>query len=172
MDASEAGRHGRESRLARRTAHLLAALCTAGALAAIPAPGPAAEPTAGQEIQFRHAVDDQPLDLPPRPGEQLTEAVKQFRRTGVNPYAGDEGALAEGKKLYAQWCQSCHLPDGSGRMGPSLIDEEYYYPRVPTDIGLFEIIYGGATGAMQPFGRRMTQDQILKLMVYVRSLKK
>jgi cytochrome c-L len=38
---------------------------------------------------------------------------------------------------------------------------------------MFEIIYGGASGAMQSFARRgLTQDQILRIMAYVRSLKK
>jgi hypothetical protein len=44
--------------------------------------------------------------------------------------------------------------------------------RFTTDKGMFEIIYGGATGAMQGFGNRLTQDQILQVMAYVRSLKK
>jgi cytochrome c-L len=43
---------------------------------------------------------------------------------------------------------------------------------VTTDKGMFEIVYGGATGAMQPMGKRLTQDQILRIIAYVRSLKK
>ena len=40
------------------------------------------------------------------------------------------------------------------------------------DVGLFEVIYGGATGAMQAFGNRLTQDEILKMMAFIDSLKK
>jgi mono/diheme cytochrome c family protein len=29
------------------------------------------------------------------------------------PYKGDPNVLAEGKKFYDQWCQSCHMPDGN-----------------------------------------------------------
>ena len=33
---------------------------------------------------------------------------------------------------------------------------------------MFEILYGGASGAMQSFARRgMTQDQMLKIIAYV-----
>ena len=64
------------------------------------------------------------------------------------------------------------MPDGSGRIGPSFIGETHHYPRFTTDKGMFEIVYGGATGAMQGFGNRLTQDQILRVMAYVRSLKK
>lgn len=125
------------------------------------------------EIQFRHALDDSPLQVKPQPGEVETEAVKTFKETGEDPYKGNEQALAEGKMLYAEHCQACHLPDGSGRIGPSLISGDWIRERAATDVGMFEIIYGGASGAMQSFARRgLTQDQILRIMAYVRSLKK
>ncbi|HEX6978851.1 MAG TPA: c-type cytochrome [Alphaproteobacteria bacterium] len=123
-------------------------------------------------IVFRHALDNQPIEVKPRQGEVVTEAVKTFLASGENPYKGDEVALSAGKKLYLQWCQGCHLPDGTGRIGPSLIDDTYNYPRTNTDVGMFEVIYAGAGGAMQPFGKRMSQDDILKIMAYVRTLKK
>ncbi len=125
------------------------------------------------EIVFRHALDNSVLDVKPRPNEVETEAVKEFKATGKNPYIGDGKALADGKKLYQANCQACHLPDGSGRMGPSLIADNWIRERAVTDVGMFEIIYGGASGAMQSFARRgMTQDEMLRIMAYVRSLKK
>jgi cytochrome c-L len=143
----------------------LIGLCVASV---VRGPGAAAEP-----IVFRHVLDNSPLEVKPRPNEVETDAVKSFKETGRAPYAGDEQALAEGKKLYQVNCQACHLPDGSGRIGPSLIDGTSKYPRGTTDVGMFEILYGGASGAMQSFARRgMTQDQMLKTIAYVRSLKK
>jgi len=125
------------------------------------------------EIAFRHALDNSPLEVKPRPNEVETDAVKEFKSTGTNPYGGQEAALADGRKLYAANCQACHLPDGSGRIGPSLIDKTWIRERAGTDVGMFEIIYGGASGAMQSFARRgMTQDDMLKIIAYVRSLKK
>jgi cytochrome c-L len=125
------------------------------------------------EIVFKHVLTDAPLDVRPRPNEVETEAVKTFKQTGEDPYRGDEQALAEGKKLYAANCQACHLPDGSGRIGPSLIGDNWVHKRSATDVGMFEIIHGGASGAMQSYARRgMTQDQMLKIIAYVRSLKK
>jgi cytochrome c-L len=125
------------------------------------------------DIEFRHALDNSPLEIKPRPNEVETEAVKEFKASGKNRYGGDEAALAEGKKLYLANCQACHLPDGSGRLGPSLIGDGWIRERAATDVGMFEIIYGGSSGAMQSFARRgMTQDQMLKIIAYVRSLKK
>jgi len=102
----------------------------------------------------------------------LTDAVKTFHATGRNLYAGDGKVLAEGKQLYLSWCQGCHLPDGTGRIGPSLVGDSFTYDRVSSDVGMFEVIYGGAAGAMQPFSKRISQDQMLKIIAYVRSLKK
>jgi cytochrome c-L len=139
----------------------LTGLCGHVALA-----GAAVQPT------FTSVLDDSPLVVEPLPKEVVTDAVNKFYETGNDPYNGDPAALADGGKLYDQWCQSCHMPDGSGRIGPSFIGDTHHYPRFKTDKGMFEIVYGGATGAMQAFGNRLTQDQILRVMAYVRSLKK
>jgi cytochrome c-L len=148
---------------ARRALHglLVTGLALAGLAAA--AQGPPA---------FTSPIDNGPLEIKLLPGEKITDAVQKFYATGQNPYNGDAQALADGKDTYMTYCQACHMPDGSGRIGPSLIGDTHHYPRFTTDKGMFEIIYGGATGAMQPFGNRLTQDQILRTMAYVRSLKK
>jgi cytochrome c-L len=122
--------------------------------------------------QFTSPLDDSPLEVKTLPGEKITDAVQKFYDTGDDPYKGDTAALSAGKGLYDTYCQACHMPDGSGRIGPSLTGDVHRYPRVTTDKGMFEIVYGGATGAMQPMGKRLTQDQILRIIAYVRSLKK
>jgi len=122
---------------------------------------------------FHHALDNSVLEVKPKPNEVETEAVKEFKATGKNIYVGQEQALADGRKLYQANCQTCHLPDGSGRIGPSLIGDNWVRERAATDLGMFEIIYGGSSGAMQSFARRgMTQDEMLRIIAYVRSLKK
>jgi cytochrome c-L len=124
-------------------------------------------------VEFRHALDDSPLDVSPLPGEQFTEAVKSFHKTGINSYIGNAAAIARGKDLYEENCQVCHLPDGSGGMGASLISEQPLYPRVAADTGMFEVIHSGASGAMRSFAKRgMVQDDMLAIIAYVRTLKK
>jgi cytochrome c-L len=145
-----------------RRAHLLAAVLTVASAAFATA----------QEITFRHVFDQSPLDVTPKAGEVLTDQVKEFRTSGQNPYESNSDAIAQGKKLYGDFCESCHLPDGSGRMGPSLIGDAHVHDQIKTDVGLFEVVFGGAAGAMQPFSKRMTQDEILKVMAYLRTLMK
>jgi cytochrome c-L len=119
-----------------------------------------------------NVLDNKPIQFNLMANDKVTPAVEQFRKAGVNPYNGNAAAIADGKKSYGQWCASCHLTDATGRMGSNLIDTQVTYPRVKTDAGFFEVVYAGATGAMQAFGNRVAQDDILKINAYVNSLKK
>lgn len=122
-------------------------------------------------MEFKKVLSDAPLDVTLPQGQTATEAVTQFHDTGKDVYEGNAEALAEGKTLFEDNCQVCHGKLAEGHMCPSLVDNEYAYPRVATEIGMFEVIYGGASGAMRSFKDRLTQDQILKVIAYVRSLK-
>lgn len=122
-------------------------------------------------IVFLHALDNQPIEFDLRPEEEITPAVEQFHKTAENAYAGDPDAIAAGKQIYARLCQACHLADGSGRIGPGLTDEEGARARTGTERGRFEIIYAGGAGAMQAFGQRLDQDEILKVMAYLEVLR-
>jgi cytochrome c-L len=82
-------------------------------------------------------------------------------------------AIADGKNLYTSNCIVCHGADGTGKMGPTLVGKDVVYKQVLTDPGMFAIIYGGASGAMQSFHRcGMKQDEILRIIAYVRTLDK
>jgi cytochrome c-L len=146
--------------------------CTSRALAVLLLALAVAVPAAAA-VEFLNALDDSPIDLSPIAGEEFTDAVKSFQATGDNPYVGNADAIAAGKALYDANCQVCHKPDGSGGMGPSLIDDTVVNKRANTDVGIFEVIHSGAAGAMRPFSKRgVTQDQILKLIAYIHTLKK
>lgn len=123
------------------------------------------------EIVFRHVLDNSPIEFKFKPDQEITEAVKTFHQTAENPYKGQEEAIEDGEKIYNRICAACHLKDGTGRIGPNIVDDKYRYPQMSTDKGKFEIIYAGGAGAMQAFGRRYTQDEILRVMAYLEELK-
>jgi cytochrome c(L) len=127
---------------------------------------------AGSTPLFRNALDDTALDFNSTPDASLTPALRQFRTSGRNPYNGNTTAIVEGKAAYQQHCAACHLDDATGRIGSSLVDRQYNHPRSNTDSGVFEVIYGGGTGAMQPFAGRVPLDAMLKIMAYIDSLPK
>lgn len=128
---------------------------------------------AAAQVEFRHVLTDKPLEVPLPEGPKRTEAVGHFHKTGENLYNGKDDAIEAGKKVYTRLCASCHLTDLSGRMGPSLIDNESKYPRMNTDVGMFEIIYGGGAGAMQAFSKRgMSQDEMLQVIAYMNKMRK
>src|SRR6185436_8736204 len=120
---------------------------------------------------FRNALNNSPITLNLYPNETVTLKVLEFHKTGNNPFRGDAGAAGAGRALYDQWCASCHLADATGRIGPNLIDAEVVHPRAATDVGMFEIIYAGGTGAMQAFGSRLTQEEILEIMAFLATVK-
>ncbi len=122
--------------------------------------------TSTEPLVFLHALDNQPIEFTYRPDQEITEAVEHMHATGENLYAGNETAVEEGKKLYMKYCKACHLKDGKGRIGPNLRDDEWKRARTGTEKGRFEIIYAGGAGAMQALGRRIDQDQILKVMAF------
>jgi cytochrome c-L len=132
---------------------------------------PLLQDTAGNcptKLPFTHVLTNEPLQVL-KADKEITPAVEQLHCTGENAYNGDAAAIEDGKKLF-RLCASCHGPKGEGRIGPSLIDQQFKYERVARDHGEFEVIYGGAAGAMQPMGRRFDQDQILRIMAYIDSI--
>jgi cytochrome c-L len=134
--------------------------------------GPA-QVAAGNLSDFKSPLDNSPMTFPLHDGEVETAAVKNFKATGVNEYRGNPEAIVEGERLYSENCIICHGADATGRMGPTLVGEDLVYPQAMTDPGMFSIVYGGASGAMQSFFRRgMEQDQMLKIIAYVRTLDK
>ncbi|MGH6920958.1 MAG: c-type cytochrome, partial [Geminicoccaceae bacterium] len=157
-----------------RPARLAALAIGLGLLAGVVlAQGQAGPPErdAGGNIVFRHALDNQPIEFTYRSEQAITPAVEQFHKTAANAYSRDPDAIAAGKATYAKLCQACHLPDGAGRIGPSLVDGKGARARTGSELGRFEIIYAGGAGAMQAFGRRLDQDQILQVMAYLEVLR-
>jgi cytochrome c-L len=128
---------------------------------------------AGDVGDFKNPLDNSPMTFELQPGEVETPAVKKFKESGDNDYRGNADAIADGKKLYVSNCIICHGADGTGKMGPTLVGKDVVYKQVLTDPGMFSIIYGGASGAMQSFHRRgMKQDEMLRIIAYVRTLDK
>ncbi len=101
-----------------------------------------------------------------------------------NPLAGDPNALVAGKDIYEENCLDCHGEDGSGDIGPSLIDtvmvkaegdlsDAHYYVIIEKGLDEGMIIEGrAAEGGMPAFGEDLNKDEIWSVIVYIRSMQK
>jgi cytochrome c oxidase cbb3-type subunit 3 len=61
----------------------------------------------------------------------------------------------------------CHA-NGGGGMGPALMDSEWRYGSDPQS--LFETIMRGRPNGMPSFGGHIPEDQVWKIVAYVRSM--
>jgi len=122
-----------------------------------------------QTPRFYHQIEGTPLNFGGLK-ETETAAVKAFKETGKNPYNKDAAAIKKGESLFATACSGCHGHKAEGKLGPGLADDYWTYPKNNTDAGLFSSVYGGLAGSMGPQRGRLTQDEILQLMAWMRSI--
>lgn len=95
------------------------------------------------------------------------EAVKASLPTG-NPYRGNAAAIAEGQLVFSQICAACHKPDGSGLVGPSLVDPYWKYG--DTDAVLFETVSEGRPAGMPAWKSQLGSEKIWKALAYLQTL--
>jgi len=87
-----------------------------------------------------------------------------------NPYRGDAAAIAEGKGVFEMICAACHKPDGSGLVGPSLIDPYWKYG--DSDVDLYETVSEGRPMGMPPWKSQLGSEKIWKSLAYMQTLPK
>ncbi|MGI8497404.1 MAG: c-type cytochrome [Gemmatimonadaceae bacterium] len=137
-----------------------AAIVLAGAQRPSRAPAPAGAPhvPAGEWQFVAHDEHIQPFGTPRAATPSL-----------VNPFEHNASALAQGKKLFVGYnCMDCHGADGSGFMAPSLADGRWHFGGAADEV--FESIYQGRPDGMPAWGGRISNDDIWRLVTYVRSL--
>ena len=123
-----------------------------------------------ESLQFTHTFSGKPLEIVPNGREEATPAVKAMLSEGRNLYLGNEDIIEQAEPLFLRHCAVCHGIGAKGRMGPNLIDTTWVYAKNRTDKGFFESMYGGTGGMMKGFKDRISLDEILQVMAYVRSL--
>jgi cytochrome c oxidase cbb3-type subunit 3 len=105
-----------------------------------------------------------PTPVGPVPGAEQNPARRD------NPYHGNVAAMTEGRTLFVRMnCSGCHGGRAGGGMGPSLRDVDWIYGS--TDAQIFDSIAEGRAYGMPSWGTALPEDQIWKLVAYVKSLR-
>lgn len=104
------------------------------------------------------------VNVGPVPGAQPDVSAR------TNPYEGNPVALQEGRKLFNWYnCSGCHGGHAGGGMGPSLRDRIWLYG--DSDSQIFSSIAEGRSKGMPSWGTRIPEDQIWKLVAYIKSMR-
>ena len=73
--------------------------------------------------------------------------------------SSNQDVLAEGKAVYAQYCQVCHLAEGQGLVGPNLTD--VYWINGGSAVDIHDTIVNGVVEkGMVAWGRQLGPDRV------------
>jgi len=106
------------------------------------------------------------LVVPVRPAAAGAPAAQELK----NPFEGNAAAVKDGEKLFDERCADCHGSDAMGGAGPDLTDDKWLYGG--SDADLFTTVSGGRKGGMPSWKGQLKDEEIWKVIAYVRSLKK
>lgn len=85
-----------------------------------------------------------------------------------NPFHGDAAAASEGRTTFDQICAACHKADGSGLVGPSLVDPYWKYGH--SDSELYMSVAQGRPGGMPGWEAQLGTEKIWKVLSYLETL--
>ncbi len=141
--------------MSNRVSWLAAVAFAAAAAACGHTPGDVAAASAPPPMKTPVGPIPGPDENPPRP---------------PNPYNGDRAAWGEGRQLFVRMnCSGCHGSHAGGGMGPSLRDVDWIYGS--TDAQVFSSIAEGRAHGMPAWGTKLNEDQIWKLVAYIKTLR-
>lgn len=98
----------------------------------------------------------------------LVPGIPGVERTVASPFAGDDRAINEGRRLY-HWmnCSGCHF-EGGGGIGPPLMDAAWIYGGRPDQI--FSSVANGRANGMPAYGDKLVSEEIWRIVAYVETL--
>jgi cytochrome c oxidase cbb3-type subunit 3 len=97
-------------------------------------------------------------------------AVRKANQPSENPYRGDAAAIAKGAETWTTICVACHTAEGTGLVGPSLVDPYWKYGN--SDPELFATISEGRPLGMPPWGPQLGTQKIWQVLAYMETLPK
>jgi len=97
-------------------------------------------------------------------------AIRRASEPTNNPYHGDAAAIAKGAETWSTICVACHTAEGTGLVGPSLVDPYWKYGH--SDAELFKTLAEGRPLGMPPWGAQLGTEKIWQVLAYIETLPK
>ena len=82
----------------------------------------------------------------------------------------DQGAVNEGKEVFAKNCVACHGPDGGGLIGPNLTDN-YWIHGSSIDSVYNTVANGVLEKGMPPWAKVLKVEDVERVVAYVATLR-
>lgn len=143
---------------------MLRALLLLGAVAIAISSAACSRPANTQPAMMGGAPNEA-THIGPIPGPRMSSPPPQR----PNPFENEELARQDGRQLFVRFnCSGCHGGHAGGGMGPSLRDPVWLYGNSPENI--FSSIAQGRGKGMPAWGALLPEEQIWKLVSYIRSL--
>jgi putative heme-binding domain-containing protein len=102
-------------------------------------------------------------------GVLAVHSVMASARRSTPPTPEKQAALEEGQALFRGLCSGCHGGNGRGGKGPDLTDDRWIHGDSDDDIA--RVIRDGVPKTtMKKLGESLKEEQIRKLILYIRSL--
>lgn len=80
----------------------------------------------------------------------------------------DQATIQAGNEVFSFYCSPCHGANAEGKVGPSLVDDEWLYGNEPKDI--LTSIREGRPKGMPKWKTQLKEDEIKNVAVFVLSL--
>ncbi len=82
--------------------------------------------------------------------------------------SSDQATVSAGREVFTFRCAPCHGENAEGKVGPSLVDQDWLYGSEPKDI--LQSVREGRPKGMPAWKNELKQDEIQNVTAYVISL--
>lgn len=96
--------------------------------------------------------------------------VPSSKRSLLNPFAGDQRAVAAGRKLFKEHCAECHGEDGRG-LGRAADLRSSVIQNAPAG-SLFWVLKNGRIRRGMPSWSQLPDQQLWQIVTYLKSFQK
>ncbi len=114
-----------------------------------------------------------PRNLERAADERVKETDEARRSPPANPFRGDVGAIASGRRMFNEHCSHCHAPNAmSPEQSRDLRRLRIRYADRSIEVAYAAITIGRADKGMPPWRDALSEDEIWKVVTFIESVQR